>query len=173
MRVELKERTADAVKIYFTRADNPIIKKYLPQKAKTVEEALEEFEKTKLPGTTSFGKTIWVDDIYVGDIWCYCISKEKEPNAMLSYCIFDVDLWGKGIATKAVNMFLEDIQLLYRINSIGAFTYASNDASIAVLQKNNFLVEEEFIEDGVKSVYLHKNFIINNKFDVEKKCGIV
>lgn len=163
MRVELRERTADTVKIYFTRADNPIIKKYLPQKAKTVEEALEDFKKTKLPGATSFGETIWVDDRYVGDIWCYCINKEDEPNAMLSYCIFDIDFWGKGIATKAVDIFLKDIQSFCGINSIGAFTYANNDASIALLQKNDFIIEEEFLEDGIKSVYLQKNFLNDNK----------
>lgn len=157
MKIELRERTLDSVKEYFLRANNPIIKKYLPQKAKTVEEALEDFEMTQLPDARSYGKTIWVDEIYVGDIWCYCINKADQPNAMLSYCIFDTDLWGKGIATQAIKLFLKDIHFRYELNSIGAFTYADNDASIAALQKNAFLVEEEFVEEGRKSVYLQKN----------------
>lgn len=32
--------------------------------------------------------------------------------------------------------------------------FESNAASIRVLEKNNFLVVEKFIEDGVESVYL-------------------
>ena len=67
----LGERTAETVRIYFEKANRPEIKKVLPQKAKTVEEALADYEKTRLPGATSFGQTILADGRYVGDVWCY------------------------------------------------------------------------------------------------------
>ena len=39
-------------------------------------------------------------------------------------------------------------------NSLGAFTFASNIASIRVLEKNGFTRREEFEEDGILSCYL-------------------
>ena len=85
MTVTLRERTADTVRIYFERAQQPRIRRTLPQKAKTLEEALDDFERTQLPGANSFGRTIHMDGRYVGDVWIYCIDPAEMPNAMLSY----------------------------------------------------------------------------------------
>ena len=83
--IVLGERTEETVRVYFEKANQPEIKAMLPQKAQTVEEALEDYKETLLPSATSFGRTIVVDGKYVGDVWCYCIDKEDTPNAMLSY----------------------------------------------------------------------------------------
>ena len=157
MNITLRERTVETVRIYFEKASTPQIKKLLPQKAKTVEEALADFEKTLLPDATSFGRTIYADGQYVGDIWCYCIDPDETPNCMLSYCVFEPDYWSRGIATKAVSLFIEEIYAKYAVKSIGAFTYAHNLASIRVLEKNHFAIKEEFVEDGVLSQYLQRD----------------
>lgn len=154
MKITLETRTADTVKIYFEQTQKPQIKEVLPQKAQSVEEALADFEETLLPGAASFGRTIFVDGRYVGDVWCYCIDPEDEPNCMISFCIFEPDFWSKGIATAAVKMFIEEISGKYNIKTIGAFTYAHNYASLKVLEKNGFSVMEAFEEDGVLSKYL-------------------
>ena len=60
----------------------------------------------------------------------------------------------KGIATSAVNMFIKNVCERYNVKTIGAFTFAHNNASIRVLEKNGFVVIEEFEEDGVLSKYL-------------------
>ena len=154
MVITLGERTAETVKIYFEKANKQEIKRVLPQKAKTVEEALADYEKTLLPNAGSFGQIICVDGQYIGDVWCYCIDMDDEPNCMISFCIFETDLWSKGIATNAVNLFIKNICTKYNIKTIGAFTFSSNEASIRVLEKNGFSVMEEFEEDGVLSKYL-------------------
>ena len=154
MVITLGERTAETVRIYFEKANRPEIKKVLPQKAKTVEEALADYEKTRLPGATSFGQTILADGRYVGDIWCYCINMDDEPNCMVSFCVFELESWSKGIATAALKLFIEAIRVKYGVKTIGAFTYANNLASISVLEKNGFSVMEEFEENGVLSKYL-------------------
>ena len=154
MVITLGERTAETVRIYFEKANRPEIKKVLPQKAKTVEEALADYEKTRLPGATSFGQTILADGRYVGDIWCYCIDMEDEPNCMVSFCVFELESWSKGIATAALKLFIEAIRAKYGVKTIGAFTYANNLASISVLEKIGFSVMEEFEENGVLSKYL-------------------
>ena len=130
-----------------------MIRKVLPQKAQTVEEALADYERTLLPGSSSFGRTIWVDGRYMGDIWCYGIDREQIPEAMISYCLLETNCWGRGIATKTVQLFLEEIVELYGFNSIGAFTFAENIASCRVLEKNEFVMQEEFVENGVVSRY--------------------
>ena len=153
MLITLKNRTADSVRIYYEKANKTEIKRVLPQKAKTVEEALEDYEQTLLPNAKSFGQTVYADGKYVGDIWCYCIDVNDEPNCMLSFCIFELEYWSKGIATTAVKMFIQNICARYHVKTIGAFTFAHNQASIRVLEKNGFIVMEEFEEDGVLSKY--------------------
>ena len=153
MVITLEKRTADTVKTYFEKANRPEIKQVLPQKAKTVEEALEDYEQTLLPNTKSYGRTVYVDGNYVGDVWCYCIDPDDEPNSMLSFCIFEPEYWSKGIATAAVKMFIQNICARYHVKTIGAFTFAHNLASIRVLEKNGFVLMEEFEEDGVLSKY--------------------
>lgn len=154
MNITLRERTADHVRIYFERTQDEQIDRMLPRSVETLEQALSNFEQTQLPDAKSYGKTIYADDRYVGDIWCYCIDSKETPNAMLSYCIFEKDCWGKGIASQAVSLFLDEITTKYSLSSIGAFTFADNIASIRVLEKNGFSVQESFVEDGRESVYL-------------------
>ena len=154
MVITLEKRTADTVRIYFENASKKEIKQVLPQKAKTIEEALEDYEKTLLPNADSFGQIICVDGRYIGDIWCYCIDMENEPNCMISFCIFETEYWSKGIATAAVNMFIKNVCAKFGIKSIGAFSFSHNVASLKVLEKNGFAVMEEFEEDGVLSKYL-------------------
>ena len=154
MIITLEERTADTVRTYFEKANRPEIKQVLPQKAKTVEEALADYEESLLPNAASFGQTVYADGKYIGDVWCYCIDMDDEPNCMLSFCIFDLAYWSKGIATTAVNMFIKNVCTKYPVKTIGAFTFAHNNASIRVLEKNGFAVMEEFEEDGVWSKYL-------------------
>lgn len=154
----LGERSETTVRIYFERAQDTMIKKVLPQKAQTVEEALRDYRETLLPGAKSFGKTILVDGKYIGDIWCYGIDKDDEPNAMLSYCIFDRSYWSQGIATEAVSLFLEEVKRKYALQTIGAFTFSDHIASIKVLKKNGFSWLEEFTENGRKSSYFQYRF---------------
>ena len=154
MIIKLEKRTAASVKTYFGKTNRPEIQQVLPQKAKTVEEALEDYEQTLLPNAKSYGQTVYVDGKYIGDVWCYCIDMDDEPNCMLSFCIFELEYWSKGIATTAVKMFIQNICAQYHIKTIGAFTFAHNQASIRVLENNGFFVMEEFEEDDVLSKYL-------------------
>lgn len=154
--IELRERTVETVRIYFEKSNTMEIKRVLPQKAQSVEEAIADFERTQLPNAASYGRTIYVDGRYVGDIWCYCIDRNEEPNAMISYCIFDSGYWNRGIATEALCLFTEEIVSRFHFQTIGAFTYSSNIASIRVLEKNKFLLMEKFAEDGVLSEYYQK-----------------
>lgn len=157
MNIELKPRTKENVSIYFHQVQDDEIKKYLPQKAKSEAEAIADFEKTLLSGSTSYGKSIYADSIYIGDIWAYCIGDE-EPNAMLSFCIFNKSMWGKGVATKAAKLFISEIIEKYGLKTLGAFTFSNNFASIKVLLNNGFQEKETFEEDGIESKFFQIEF---------------
>ena len=66
MKILLNDRTEETVRIYFEKSQQTEIKTMLPQKAKSVEEAVSDFYKTLLPDSTSYGRTIIVDNRYIG-----------------------------------------------------------------------------------------------------------
>ena len=156
MNVTLKDRTAETAAVYFERTRSPIIRKFLPQKAQTLEEALADFRKSQEPGARSFGRTICADGQYVGDVWCYCIDSGGSPQAMVSYCVFEQELWGRGAASEALGLFLEEIRERFGLERLGAFTLMENAGSIRVLEKNGFRLAESFTENGVASGYYER-----------------
>lgn len=153
MNILLGERTAETAAVYFARTRGPAIQRALPQRARTLEEFLEDFRKSREPGADSFGRTILADGKYVGDVWCYGMDPSGDPQAMVSYCVFEQALWGRGAATEALELFLEELRERFGLERIGAFTFASNAGSIRVLEKNGFRLAEAFTEDGAESGY--------------------
>ena len=167
LQVELLERTREHVEIYFYKTQDQEIHRMLPSAVSTVEEALVAYEKACLPGADSFGRCIYWEGRYVGDIWCYCITKEEHPNAMLSYCIFEKECWGRGTASAAVGAFLKLVKKKFSLESAGAFTYADNAGSRRVLEKNDFVCRELFVQDGRESAYYEKNLKYGNEGGTE------
>lgn len=156
MKIELRERREENVRVYFEKTRDGEIQKFLPQKARTVDEAVADYRKSLEPGSTSCGRTIYAGGVYVGDIWCYCMQTDR-PNAMVSYCVFDKAYWGRGLATEALRQFLEEIADRFGMESVGAFTFSENAASVRVLEKNGFAEVERFVDDGAESVYLERS----------------
>ena len=153
MEFTLGARTAGTAVFSFERMNTEAIRRTLPMKAKTVEEAAADFHASQTPGASSFGQTILADSQHVGDVWCYGIDRASTPNAMVSYCVFEPAFQGHGAATKALELFLLEIKRKYGLKTVGAFTFADNLPSIRVLEKNGFALMEEFVEDGVLSKY--------------------
>lgn len=151
--VALGERTAQTAAHSFEKMNTAAIRKTLPMKAKTVDEAVADFHASQNPGASSFGRTILADGQHVGDVWCYALHQEDEPDAMVSYCVFAPELWGRGAATQALKLFLDEIVPKYAVKTVGAFTFSENIPSIRVLEKNGFRLMEEFTEGGVPSRY--------------------
>ena len=141
MDILLGNRTAESAARSFERMNTPAIRATLPLKARTAEEAAADFHASQLPGR------------HVGDVWCYCIDPAGAPSAMVSCCVFEPELWGQGIASKALALFLPEAAQRYALRTVGAFTFSSNLSSIRVLGKSGFHLMEEFVENGVSSQY--------------------
>ena len=153
MNISLGQRTEETVRIYFEQTRNPAIRRTLPQRAQTLAEALADFRRTLEPGCRSYGRTIWADGQYVGDVWCYGMDADGEPQAMVSYCVWQTDRWGRGAATAALGLFLEEIRAQFGITRVGAFTFAANTGSVRVLERNGFRLAETVEENGAVSGY--------------------
>lgn len=154
MQIELRPRGLAEAKLYFEKTDDPEISAMLPRGADSLEEAVAKYQESQKPGASSYGRTIAADGRYVGDVWCYGMEKGGDPEMMLSFCVFEKTLWGKGVATKAVELFLKEVEEKFGLETAGAFCYLRNRASLRVLEKNGFAVKETFVEDGVTSCYL-------------------
>ena len=151
LNITLGERTAESAARSFERMNTPAIRATLPLRARTAEEAAEEFRASQLPGASSFGRTILADGRHVGDVWCYGIRPDSAPAAMVSYCVFEPSLRGRGAASQALGRFLPEVAGKYGLKTVGAFTFADNLPSLRVLEKNGFRLVEEFVEDGAAS----------------------
>lgn len=152
--IRLQPRTAEHVRIYWERTQDDEIRSMFPMAGASLEQALELFEQSNLPGASSYGRIICADGHYIGDIWCYCIDEKEEKTAMLSILIFDKAFWHKGIGQRAIGLFLQEMFTKYQLETIGAFTFADNVSSVHALEKSGFEKLEEFSEDGRASVYL-------------------
>lgn len=161
MHIELRKRTRQNVEIYFYKTQNAQIQATLPSSTTTLEESLSLYEASISENATSFGQSIYVDETYVGDIWCYGIDETNEKMAMLSFCLFEKDYWHKGIMSQTIELFIPQIFNQYSIQKLGAFCFEDNIASIKALIKNQFKVIESFIEEDRASVYLEYQPVVS------------
>lgn len=153
MYIELKERLRGHVLIFWDRTEDDEIKSLFPFSIGSLDEALVLYEESLKEGALSYGKVIYFEEGYVGDIWCYSIDEKDEKMAMLSIVIFEKKLWGKGIGVEATKIFINEVFNKFNIDKIGAFTYAYNLGSIGLLKKVGFKEIETFTEDGIESKY--------------------
>lgn len=149
----LKTRMKEHVITFWDKTQDEEIKNLFPFSIQSLEEALRLFGESLKEGATSYGKVIYYENRYVGDVWCYCIDEDDEKMAMLSIVIFEKKLWGKGIGVEATKIFINEVFNKFNIDKIGAFTYAYNLGSIGLLKKVGFKEIETFTEDGIESKY--------------------
>jgi RimJ/RimL family protein N-acetyltransferase len=154
IKVVLRPRTAEHVRIYWEKTQDEEIRKRIPLQDISLEEALRQFEASRQPDATSFGMCIEADGDYVGDVWCYGIDEAEEEMAMFSFLIFEKRLWGKGVGSQAARLFCQEVFSRYAIRRLGAFAYAKNVCSLRALEKAGFREKERFLEEGRLSVYL-------------------
>lgn len=149
----LKRRTKEHVMTFWDKTQDEEIKRLFPFNIESLDKALILFEESLKKDALSYGKVIYFEGNYIGDIWCYGIDEINEKMAMLSVIIFEKTLWGKGIATEATKTFIKEVFNKYNIEKIGAFTYSQNHGSIGLLRKVGFCQIETFIEDEIESRY--------------------
>lgn len=153
MNIILKKRTSEHITVFWNKTQDEEIKRLFPISNESLEESLMLFEESLKKTASSYGKVIYFQERYIGDIWCYNIDENSEKMAMLSILIFEKELWGRGIAKKVTKLFVEEVFDKFDIEKIGAFTYSNNYASIGLIEKIGFVEMEKFVEGGIESKY--------------------
>ena len=137
MDIQLKARTLENALTYFERTKDPDIEQMFPRSVLTREQAIANFQASLLPDADSFGQTIWADGEYVGDIWCFCIDHSQQPNAMLSLCLFAKERWGQGIGSALLQKII-DYAKEHTIELINLEVRSDNIRAIHVYEKYGF-----------------------------------
>ncbi len=153
MKITLRLREENHVRTFWSKTQDEEIQKLIPFSVASLEDALDLYRKSIDGETLSYGKVIYFEDKYIGDIWCYSIDEKIEKSSMLSIVIFDKRFWKKGVATIAAESFIKDIFQIFQIDRVGAFTYSFNVGSERLLRKLGFEKSETFEEQGIKSFY--------------------
>lgn len=149
----LKSRSLEHVKVYWEKSQDEEFKNLFPFNGGTLNDSIKLFEESLKPDARSFGNVIYIDNSYIGDVWCYGIDESIEKHAFVSIVIFDKRYWGKGIGKYVLKEFSQILFNKYSIIKLCAFTYADNKRSIATLESVGFKMIEEFEEEGKLSYY--------------------
>lgn len=150
--IYLKEQKKEHVHIFYEKSKDERIRKYMYRLPNTLDEAFDEYRNKDY---TYYRCVIYVDEYYIGDIWCHGLFKLNHVDALLSCCIFDTEYWNKGVATCALDMFLNEIKDKFHVHTVGAYLYEDNKGSLKVLVKNNFKRVDTFVEQN-KIAYFYK-----------------
>lgn len=153
MDIILRKRTSEHVVVFWNRTQDEEIKTLFPLNSESLEDSLILFEESLKETSSSYGKVIYFEGDYIGDIWCYSIDEDMGKTAMLSILIFEKKLWGRGIATEVTKKFIKEVFDKFNIEKIGAFIYPNNYASIGLMEKIGFVEGERFFEEGIESKY--------------------
>ena len=151
--VTLQKQEENHVKEFYKYKDHERVMRYMYRNPKSLEEELGAFHQQDEKHIIR--KAIYVDDHYVGDIWCHSIHEVPFTDALLSCCIFEERVWNKGVASSALRLFLQELQTT-DLHHVGAFLYAENKGSQHVLEKLKFTKEKTFEEDGKEAYFYGK-----------------
>ncbi len=149
--VQLLKQEENHVYIFFEETKKDKICKYMHSLPNTIQENLKEYKRN-----CNYRRVIYVDNQYVGDIWCHSLFQTNKYDALISCCVFNEKYWNKGIASKSMNLFLEEIKGKLFVQKVGAYLYENNLGSIRVLEKNNFKRVDEFFEKDQKAFFYLK-----------------
>ena len=151
--MELRDRTLTHVHEFYKQIKDDEIQRMFPFGSMDLGEHIAMYKNALKPDASSFGKVIYSNGSYIGDIWCYNIDEDNEQMALLSIVIFNKSCWSKGIGPWAITEFTDLLFQRYAIEEIGAFTYANNQRSRQALINSGFCEVESFVENGETSYY--------------------
>lgn len=80
MDIQLKARTLENALTYFERTKDPDIEQMFPRSVLTREQAIANFQASLLPDADSFGQTIWADGEYVGTSGAFASTTASSPT---------------------------------------------------------------------------------------------
>jgi ribosomal-protein-alanine N-acetyltransferase len=146
----------DVNEIFFLRSDERVMRYIDKAPARTPEDAYEFIRKTseleKSADAVTWAICLKEDSKLLGIICLWNIKKEHY-RAEVGYNLHP-DYWGKGIMQEAIQEVINFGFKVMKLHSIEANINPDNEASIRLLEKNNF----------VREAYFRENYYYNGKF---------
>lgn len=96
------------------------------------------------------------DGKYVGNTYLTSID-DNLKEAELHYFIGNVDLWGKGVTTIAIQKVIEYSRLELKLKKIYANVNIENKGSLRMLEKNGFLITKQSDKNALLELSLQDN----------------
>ena len=156
-RLHLREVVIDdKEEIFFLRSDAEVLKYLDKDPSPSIDEAVEHIQKIanliKTNESILWGITLKDNPKVIGTI-CYWRMMKEHFRAELGYALHP-NYHGKGIMQEAMKAVLDYGFKEMKLHSIEAKVNVENEASIKILERNNFMREGYFKED----------FYFNGKF---------
>jgi RimJ/RimL family protein N-acetyltransferase len=137
--IHLRDVIADDLPIFFEQQLNPVANEMAGFPARDRDAFMSHWAKN-LPNASNIHKTILYGDQVAGNIVSWEHDGEREVGYWLGR-----EFWGKGIATQALALFLEQVTT----RPLVAYVVKHNLASIRVLEKCGFTFKGEDDEEMI------------------------
>lgn len=123
--------------------NDKIVTKYSKQRLKKhTNQSQKKFLKKKLKSKRNFIFKITYNKKFIGVLELSDINHKKK-TCELSYMIGNISDWGKGIATKAINLALTYSKKKLFLKKVYAGAHKENIPSKKILLKNDFLITKK------------------------------
>ena len=144
--VRLRDATHDDLPIFFEHQRDPVACEMAAFGSRDLDAFMEHWTTRILGDDSGVAKTVLVDGRVAGNVLAF----DHDARREIGYWI-GREFWGRGVATRALAVFLAEIteRPLY------AGVAKHNVASVRVLEKNGFVVVDEPVEpaeDGVEEL---------------------
>ncbi|MDP9329077.1 MAG: GNAT family N-acetyltransferase [Actinomycetota bacterium] len=144
--VRLRDVAEDDLPIFFDHQRDPVANRMAAFPARDREAFFEHWTTKILGDDTVTKRTILADEQVVGNIGSW----EMSGETIVGYWI-GRDQWGKGIASRALSLFIGEVHT----RPLYAHVAKHNLASIRVLEKSGFVrVGEAIADDQIEEVIL-------------------
>ena len=138
--VTLRDVTEADLPIFFEFERDPVANEMAAFPARDREAFMQHWTANILGNDTGRKRTILLDGEVVGNM----LSWEQSGDTLVGYWI-GRDYWGRGVATRALALFLVEVDE----RPLHAYVVAHNAGSIRVLEKSGFrIVRAETIEES-------------------------
>jgi ribosomal-protein-alanine N-acetyltransferase len=138
----------------------------------SIAHATDFIDRNRKQSDGNIQKAIICNDKLVGAISVELKDDIFKYNAELGYWVTP-DFWGKGIATKAIELMIELTFAQLKINRLYAEVFSNNAASIRILEKCNFVKEGilknaifkngQFLDCYIFALYIEPKFLPINQ----------
>ena len=138
--VRLRDVVEDDLPVFFDHQRDPVANQMAAFPARDREAFMEHWTSNIVGNDAGWNRTILLD----GDVVGYILSWADDEETLVGYWI-GREHWGKGVASRALALFLEELD----IRPLHAHVANHNAGSIRVLEKCGFrVVGEKPIEES-------------------------